>query len=49
MVLNLSKSLVHFNFTISNVPEDGLKCHQKHQEILRKHELVEKLVINLHR
>ena len=34
------------NFTISNVPEDGLKCHLKRHEILRKHELVEKVVFN---
>ena len=38
------KKLIHSK--ISNVPEDGLKCHPKCREILRKHGLVEKLVVD---
>ena len=37
--------MIKFTMNHLNVPEDGLKRHPKVLEILRKHGLVERLVI----
>ena len=44
-MLTLSKILVIVNFTISSVPEDGLKCHPEHHKFEENMDLSKKLLL----